>query len=1015
MKSLPVVLCLSLATLVFGRDFRPESHFENIPLEDSSIQQCYVFHTTAGVEYRVESSNDLIHWTTQDEIYGLGNEYVVTMREYTPPPPPPPGTPPAVRPAPAKNTSVLFHRSSGASGGTVISWRSLDHGGPVVVRIAGEMVAGWDLMPLYSDRYDAYYFFIMYAGDVANPPAENPPLGPNDTAMLAVLEASLPSMNQKVSDSAARARNSPPPAPADPDSKRFWRVHVDAGIDSDLDGSPDWAEFEIAARGTGSLVSGVSGDAFDADTNADGIPDGDQLDADLDGVSDSQDPKPSDSSAFFPVGPIPRYALFPILYQPEYPDPFQISDKGRVLYRTGSWCAGIWTPLVPPAGGIQGSSQPAHAYAINDNDVIVGEGTYQLSSDPEYHARMVYYWPTPDASPRPVQNSQDLNAGYASHFVGDYYYHGFAPRPVLSKDGRFTAVTKEWSETSGGYSTTSVQGSDGTFYENELRVSVWTLPIGAGNQSTEADGSIEMPFHRESGLNWGYTVAHDQDGNETGPREGKVLAPGELPKLPFEPYNVFSTTNGILALPPTHLEESPKLFRNNTWHDSPSYQYAADMADDGVAIADGNGAAKLGLTAPILLNGKWEGIERSTPGLPPTEPTDPVLRLLDTTPSGWILAQTGTGVTKTDATMLPITVKGKSSDTSLADGATGVDEFSILCDNPGPSVQDRIWIMAPLTEGQTKFTLKAPVNPAAPLKLKLDTEGIRFDGATEKILTAPENEVLMECVSANETTRDVELNLSLGSVESISKPLGVKIMKDRIVRVKPFLVTQRTVVPDPANPGQSLIKTNTPDLTPTRATLEKYLNDVFEPQVNTTFVVEEPTDLQLEWDANGNGSADPASPETPGAELQPMLDLADGFAGDADIKVFFLGTDKKIYKDKARGLTMPDTNSCWIVADTLAKPDKPETGITLYEVAQTTAHEIGHVMVGSGHPDGGDGPAPLPGTDHLERLMVDGEKLPHLKVGDVTRAIARKHRLVKGEWDAAEIWLRDNVDNHGGL
>lgn len=136
MKSLPVVLCLFLATLASARDFRPESHFENVALADSSVQQCYVLQTTAGVRYTVESSNDLSHWTEQEEIYGLGNEYVVTMREYAPAPPPPPGTPPTVRPAfPARNASLMLRRSAGPAGGTVISWRSLDHGGPGIRRV----------------------------------------------------------------------------------------------------------------------------------------------------------------------------------------------------------------------------------------------------------------------------------------------------------------------------------------------------------------------------------------------------------------------------------------------------------------------------------------------------------------------------------------------------------------------------------------------------------------------------------------------------------------------------------------------------------------------------------------------------------------------------------------------------------------------------------------------------------------------------------------------------------------
>jgi hypothetical protein len=70
---------------------------------------------------------------------------------------------------------------------------------------------------------------------------------------------------------------------------------------------------------------------------------------------------------------------------------------------------------------------------------------------------------------------------------------------------------------------------------------------------------------------------------------------------------------------------------------------------------------------------------------------------------------------------------------------------------------------------------------------------------------------------------------------------------------------------------------------------------------------------------------------------------------------------------------------------------------------RTIAHEIGHVICGYGHPDekaGNCGPAPLVGTNHDQRLMRSGSR----------DAILKGNRLVKGEWDAAEIWLKTTVD-----
>lgn len=71
----------------------------------------------------------------------------------------------------------------------------------------------------------------------------------------------------------------------------------------------------------------------------------------------------------------------------------------------------------------------------------------------------------------------------------------------------------------------------------------------------------------------------------------------------------------------------------------------------------------------------------------------------------------------------------------------------------------------------------------------------------------------------------------------------------------------------------------------------------------------------------------------------------------------------------------------------------------------TLAHEIGHVLFGSDHPDNSvaPGPASLPGTDWKARLMHSGFGHPNPKV---------RCLLVKGEWDEAETWLIDNIDGN---
>lgn len=74
-------------------------------------------------------------------------------------------------------------------------------------------------------------------------------------------------------------------------------------------------------------------------------------------------------------------------------------------------------------------------------------------------------------------------------------------------------------------------------------------------------------------------------------------------------------------------------------------------------------------------------------------------------------------------------------------------------------------------------------------------------------------------------------------------------------------------------------------------------------------------------------------------------------------------------------------------------------------VINTMIHEMGHRIVGLGHPNlGGTGTgldggvAPLIGTDRTRRLMASGGH----RADD-------GYLLVKKEWDRAETWLADNV------
>ncbi len=997
MKYLTTFLSLVLMSMAFARDFRPASHLENIPAYNSSIQECYVFETAPGVAYTVEVSNNLSNWTPQDEIYGLGGEYAVAMREFTPPPPPPPGTPPANPPTLATNVSLRLQPASGTAGGVVVAWRSLDHDGPMIVRIAAEIDPGWNQIPIFWNRFADYNFYFWHPGVAVAPPAVNSPLGPKDSAMLAVLEASVPAINQQIAASILHSRNAPPPAPPDPDSKRFWRVKVDSSLDTDQDGSPDWAEFEIVARGTGSMVPGVIGDAFNSDTNGDGIPDGQQLDTDGDGTPDAFDPDPNDNTAFYPLGPIPRYALFPIqdttgagASQPY--EVLQINDKSRVLYRKATWIAGVWTPLAPPSNGSSGMQLLAGAYAINDNDVIIGKGRYELRADPEYLTNLLYFWSSPQAVPLPVKQNADINQAYAGDFVYPYLSANDPTRKTfLSNDGIFTGVTRKWTA-----------DADGNFSEKDVHYSTWTLPTGAGSLSTKGPVSQEMQFHKSPGLSWNFKPDFTPN--------GKVFIPAALPDLPFQPLQVFATPQGTLAFPESDTAGSPKLFTQGAWKDAPLYQHATDMSDDGIAI----GRSHDNLIAPILLNGKWTGITRSAPGLTGIW-TDSNVRLSNTTASGWILAQHSPVATDKAAVLLPIRIIESPPDPSFLE-ATGVDAYSIKSEDSGPAVSNKIWIMAPSGSGSTKVQLKSPLNDKTPLELSAD--GIKFDDGPNITLAADNRKFDITASSSSNSGMEIPLTIKLGTVETVSRPIGVKVMKRRTIKVS-------------VHPVGSLVEgktTNEPDTVPTKAQLDEFLNKVYTPQINAVFDTTIVPLRNLEWDKATPADFGAADPNNYISVGNGWLDTNGGdqynedtYIRDqlndatADINIYILGGGRirtvltwdntiRTVKSIVLGMTRVKENTIFIDGDIgwyhgLIGND---TGM---EQLRTIAHEIGHCLVGEGHADTGDSAVKLKGFNPTnlvqERLMVSG---------NLTRKPVAGFRLVKGEWDEAEKWMKKRLN-----
>ena len=980
--SLGIIIGLTLASLAFSRDFRPEGHLENIPAMDSSIQECYIFRTTAGVRYTVQFSNDLTTWTDQDEIYGFGNEYVVPMRQFTAPPAPEPGEPPLPQPDPTPtiNASIRMESYSGALGGTVISWASLDHGGPVVVRIAGEMAPEWMQVPLYCNRFGAFVVFVWHPGSVETAPTENPILGTNDSAMLVVLEANLPTMNEEMINSVARTRNAPAPAAPDPDSKRFWRVFVNPEVDTDSDGTPDWSEFEIAAAAQASPPDGgggssASGNAFNADTNGDDIPDGQQLDTDHDGIYDAFDIAAEDGTATFPISPLPRYALFPITNaQPQVQmAPFQISDRGTVLYEDGTWTGGVWTPLTAAGGEMSA----CWARSINDHNVILGGGRIEREiEDGTLSWLNVCYWPSPSAVPQAVS----IPSGASETFPEisyDLAYEFLSYGPVLSNSGKFFQPTY------------SLDDSEIMF----LRWSEWTLP-SQGQPASEAPAASDLEYRQDPDLKWGSIWSGDTLSNK-----GLIYAPDALPEPPYAPHNLARMPkNRILAMEYDNDKIANRVFYDGSWHESPTFAKALDIATSGIAI----GRNHDGLKAPVLLNGKWTDIGRYAPGVP-AEWASINTTLLDTTPGGWILAERRNPTTFPDSgVMLPLQVDGvynSASPANLEDPAAGVDRSSMGARSGSGHVPE-IWIMAPVG-GSNTVRFRTPLNAVSTLKLQ--SNKVTF---TPDLLNSADQQIQISSTAT--ATEDVQPSLKLGNqVESLSVPIKLKVMKKRVVKVALHKVQGL---------GDIGIQTN-PQYMPTEAQLEEYLDLVFGRQVNTTFDVTlyletgphrpNSEEIGIDFDLNNDHKLgiDGSNPELTAATPHPKAGIANS---TVNLDVWVIGGNvSMVYLDgfvekRALGAKIRETKI--IVDGDMANVSGLPDGLKAASLLHTIAHEIGHVMSDNLHPgeqqhksaliwDGNDGRDP----NVKKRLMCSGFEMNRKNPGTC---------LIKKEWDLIEVWLK---------
>ncbi len=370
------------------------------------------------------------------------------------------------------------------------------------------MDPAWASVPLYVSGGGSYlalhgnYQVTVWRPSGPTPPPSSLALSPEDMDFRDSLVGAFDSMNAEVAASLASTRNAPVPLPPASGSKAFWRIKADWGVDSDLDGSPDWLEFEVLGNPTHPFHALAN--PFDGDVDLNGQADGTQLDADLDGRPDAQDVLPSDSTFNQPVAALPRYALFPInSAHPPSADkaPLQINNRGRVLYLNGTWSAGDWKLL--ETENQQHTLTGAKARSMNDLDEIVGSGNYRVQADPVIESSHVAYWTAPNAKPAPLTNGNMFAANPSIEFV--FPIDGYRAAPFLSNDGQMIVNACDLRSDPPDTPARVLRLPGNNRY-------IWTLPK-EGRSSTHIEVEGGMTYIHDEQLYWGWDVADNTKGS----------------------------------------------------------------------------------------------------------------------------------------------------------------------------------------------------------------------------------------------------------------------------------------------------------------------------------------------------------------------------------------------------------------------------------------------------------------------------------------------------------------------
>ena len=273
-----------------------EWKFETRQNASSEWWQTLSIQTVPGVVYHLQKSSTLDSgdWTNIVTTYGTGGEWVCPIFPGSAPSvAPPAGTPtlPATSVTPLNLAFLVLEKTT--TGGTLISWSSLDDH-----TSRREILAGVTLDPTWDD-FDAGYieqhgnYIFGISPRLATPvtfTTGSTTLGPLDTGMVAAFTAALPTITANIQNSVARAANYNPQQ-ENTGEKAFYRFSTDWNMDSDGDGRFDWQE--IIIDGNNPFASDSDGDGTpDQTANPDSFGGGNGAD-DYPTPMDAQEPTPA--------------------------------------------------------------------------------------------------------------------------------------------------------------------------------------------------------------------------------------------------------------------------------------------------------------------------------------------------------------------------------------------------------------------------------------------------------------------------------------------------------------------------------------------------------------------------------------------------------------------------------------------------------------------------------------------------------------------------------------------------